>query len=746
VVGFLGCLVSLTGWVKGITNLISWGWMGLGMGLMLAQPRLKTLAGTYLKPVGDNIPASPPIVFPHLEQSPEKPFYYAKTLRLIQKAEAEEDLRTLDSLLSWYIRQFHVANFRDTLSLNLLWRWAQIREAMGDTTLSLYLYELCLKNMHQAPSEIRLRYRRLQERWRSEWVPLEYYKKIVRLRQKIDTLAPPKGVLLSLGPHINSPYPDYAPYMHPSGQVLIFTSRREQILTALDPDQLRNEDLYYAQRDFVRGGFRPAEKFRDVINSPYNEGSACLNSDGTMLIFARCDAPEGYGSCDLYVSYYEEGRWQPPTNLGPEVNSPAWDSHPFLAGDTLLFFASNRNSGFGQSDIYVCRRLPDGRWSKPQNLGPTINTAGDEVTPYFYEPYQVLYFSSTGHPFSYGGYDIYKSRWLDTYWESPRNLGPLVNTDGDEYYFTIDGRGNKIYYARASRKEPRNFDLYSFELPMEARPDAYTRLSGYLIDSASGRPLTGIVIAIDLSEGTEITPLIANRFGYFEFQLIQNRQYQLMVLDTHLIRIPDTLTVLDDSTYGVFLSTAELGRPYVFETIQFETNSADISPEAYPSLDYIAGFLLKYPFVRLRVEGHTDATGDPAHNKTLSQRRAENIRQYLLKMTQLPPDQIVAVGYGSERPLLPNTTEENRSRNRRVEFVIEIPPEKLLLMKLDYLYGEDWDLDLPIPAVEEEVSVEIDPEFQLPEIELPELDAEFETPVTQGEYDPPLIEELDSDD
>jgi len=722
-----------------------WLYSSLGLiGIVIGQPRLRTLTGTYLRPVGTDFPPPPPLSFPGLWEPSEKPFVHAKALKSIQRAETREDLPTLDSLLGWYIRQFRVANFTDTFSLNLLWRWAQVREALGDTTLSLYLYELCLKNMHQAPSEVRLAYRRLRERWRSEWVPFEYYKKIVRLRQKVDTLAPPKGVLLSLGPHINSPYPDYAPYMHPSGQVLLFTSRREQILTALDPDQLRNEDLYFAQQDFVRGGFRPAEKFRDVINSPYNEGSACLNSDGTLLIFARCDAPDGLGSCDLYISHYQEGRWQPPKNLGAEINSPQWDSHPFLVGDSVLFFASNRRGGFGQSDIYMARRLPDGRWAKPENLGPLINTCGDEVTPYYYEQFRTLYFSSTGYPLSYGGYDIYKSRQMDTYWETPRNLGPLVNTDGDEYYFTIDGRGNKIYYARASRRAPRNFDLYSFELPMEARPDAFTRLSGYLVDSASGRPLTGIVIAVDLTEGTEITPVIANRFGYFEFQLIQNRQYQLMVLDTHLVRIPDTLTVLDDSTYGIFLSTAELQRPFVFDNIEFPTNSSEITPEAYSQLDYIAGFLMKYPYVRLRVEGHTDASGDPVHNKKLSQTRAENIRRYLLQVTGLPPDQIVAVGHGSERPLLPNTTDANRARNRRVEFLIEVSPEKLLLMKLDYLYGEDWDVDLPLLPDQEHF--EVDPEFQMPEIELPDLDNEFEAPITQDAFDPPLVEDIEDDD
>lgn len=711
---------------------------------MWGQPRLRPIAGTFLKPTEGEVILPPPVEFPRLFHTQKAP-RTRKFLRALKQAEADEDIPRIDSLLKAYVTQFSVYDFRDTTSLHLLWRWAQVREYLGDTLTSSYLYGLCLRNMHTAPSEIRVAYQRLRERWRSEWVPLEYYKKIVRLRQKIDTLAPPKGVLLSLGPHINSPHPDYAPYMHPSGQVLIFTSRRENVLTAADPDQLRNEDLYFSQRDIVRGGFRPAEKFRDVINSPYNEGSACLNSDGTLLIFARCDAPDGYGSCDLYESRYENGRWQPPRNLGPKINSPYWDSHPFLAGDTLLFFASNRPNGFGQSDIYVSRLEPDGTWSTPQNLGPLINTCGDEVTPYFYDAYQTLYFSSTGQPMGYGGYDIYKSRWQGSFWEEPRNLGPLVNTDGDEYYFTIDGRGNKIYYARATKKDRRNFDLYSFELPMEARPDAITKLSGYLIDSVTKQPLIGIVIAIDLTEGTEITPVFSNKYGYFEFMLVQNRQYQLMVLDTHLIRIPDTVTLIDDQVYSLFLTTAELQRPYVLENLEFPTNSAEITPEAYGRLDYIAGFLLKYPFVKLYVEGHTDGIGDPAYNRKLSQQRAENIRQYLLQATGLPPDQIIAKGYGSDRPLLPNTTEENRARNRRVEFILEIPPEKLMLMRMDYLFGEEWELAIPEPLEEGSEEHLIDPEFIFREIEAPDLGDEFEAPISR-DFDPPMLPQEQEED
>lgn len=715
-----------------------WVYVGLLVALGWGQPRLKVLTGTYLRPTEGEVILPPPVEFPYLFAERQKP-PPRRFFRSLARAEAVEDIHALDSLLRWYVTRFTVQDFGDTIAQQYLWRWAQVREYLGDTLTSSYLYGLCLRNMRNAPSEIQVAYRRLRERWRSEWVPLEYYKKIVRLRQRIDTLAPPKGVLLTLGPHINSPYPDYAPYMHPSGQVLIFTSRRENVLTAIDPDRLRNEDLYFSQRDIARGGFRPAERFRDVINSPYNEGSACLNSDGTLLIFVRCDAPDGFGSCDLYESRYEDGRWQSPRNLGPILNSPAWDSHPFLVGDTLLFFASNRPGGFGQSDIYVSRLLPDNKWSRPQNLGPLINTRGDEVTPYYYEPYQTLYFSSTGQPVSYGGYDIYKSRWLGSFWEEPRNLGPLVNTDGDEYYFTIDARGGKIYYARATKKDRRNFDLYSFELPMEARPDAVTKLAGYLIDSLSGQPLVGIVIAIDLTEGTEITPVFANKYGYFEFMLVQNRQYQLMILDTHLIRIPDTVALIDDQNYSLFLTTADLQRPYVLENLEFPTNSAEIPVEAYARLDYIANFLSRYPFVKLRIEGHTDAVGDSAYNRKLSRQRAENIRRYLLQATGLPPDQITAEGYGPDRPLFPNTTEENRARNRRVEFILEIPPEKLMLMRLDYLFGDEWEAVLPeIPLSEPEEDLGVDPEFIFREVELPDISDEFEAPITR-EFDTPLL-------
>src|SRR5690606_38968421 len=121
--------------------------------------------------------------------------------------------------------------------------------------------------------------------------------------------------------------------------------------------------------------------------------------DGEWLIFTGCNFPESYGSCDLYISYLTPEGWSRPENLGPLINTDAWESAPSLSPDKQeLYFASNRPGGMGNSDIYVSRRLPDGNWDTPRNLGPAINTPGNESAPFVHADHQTLYFTSDGHP------------------------------------------------------------------------------------------------------------------------------------------------------------------------------------------------------------------------------------------------------------------------------------------------------------------------------------------------------------
>jgi Tol biopolymer transport system component len=169
-----------------------------------------------------------------------------------------------------------------------------------------------------------------------------------------------------------------------------------------------NEDFFESMKTDDHWG--KATVLTGNINTNLNEGAQNISQDGQWLIFTGCNFPEGYGSCDLYISYLTGDGWSTPENLGNRINTEFWESAPSLSPDKRdLYFASRRTDGYGGSDIYVCHRLPSGRWSDPENLGPTINTAGDEGTPFIHADNQTLYFTSNGHP-GYGGDDLFLSR------------------------------------------------------------------------------------------------------------------------------------------------------------------------------------------------------------------------------------------------------------------------------------------------------------------------------------------------
>ena len=221
--------------------------------------------------------------------------------------------------------------------------------------------------------------------------------------------------------------------------------------------------------------------------------------------------------------------WVNIKNLGPNINSSGWDSHPSLThkGDTL-YFASNRVGSFGLSDIYFALKDKKGNWGKAQNAGPIINTVNSEVSPFYHHKFNVLYFSSNGHPLNFGDFDIYKSNRQNNVWTEPKNIGPLVNGAGSEYYFTIDSQSKDLYYARSEEEDKKNLDLFSFVVPMEAQPEATAQLKGSLKNS-SGRPMIGIVSVIDLDQGVEVSPKFLREDGTFDFRLINRRNYLLII-------------------------------------------------------------------------------------------------------------------------------------------------------------------------------------------------------------------------
>jgi hypothetical protein len=613
--------------------------------------------------------------------------------RLEKQGDEIEDLHDLDETLGKYISQFGIDNFRRDAAL--IWLAARTKQLLNDTAAAIYYYELAKVHNYGLPVP-KMTYDSLLAPTQSEWLPIDQYFELLEVRRKIDPLIPPKKVLESMGKDINSDDADYAPYMHPSDSILIFTSRRDTLEIRsedyVDPFATQNEDLYYAVKDFITGEWQEAERLTDDINSMLNEGSACLSPDGKTLYFVRCNAKQAYGDCDLYSAQFDGEHWSEIKNLGKNVNSIYWDSQPTITADgRTLFFSSNRKGGFGGTDIYFTTIGADGKWSKVRNLGPLINSPRDEVTPYFHKINETLYFSSNGQLKNFGGFDIFKSRWLYDGWAPPQNIGPLVNTRGNEYYFSISGKGTTIFYANSRDHDKdhirQDFDLWSFPMPMEARPDAVAQFKGYLIDSITGNPLVGKVMIIDLENEVEVMPKEINERGYFEFDLINNNRYRIFVLGDNFLTIKKDFDMTSDTTFTFFTESFEAGTPIVFEALEFESNSTRLRAHVRPKLDYIARFLNNYPMFKLVVEGHTDSDGRATSNLKLSEERAERIATYIIARGELDPKRVSSKGYGMSRPLVPNDSEENKRINRRVEFRLE--------------WDEDYEGDLWLPTEDE---------------------------------------------
>lgn len=562
-----------------------------------------------------------------------------------------------------YVRNFGVENFRKTSGL--IWDLARYSKVYGQPGEALQLYKLAIKHYTEGMDTTLLfkEYDSLERDKARYYVPIEYYRKLVDARKDVDTMIAPRPNVMNMGLDVNSDKEDYGPTIGNVDDLLLFTSKRT-IKNTIPPTY--DEDIFYSVKQY--DVWQPAVPFRK-INTSNNEGSACLSLDGKTLIFSRCNAPGSIGNCDLYsATLQQDSTWGNIQNMGKAINTVGWESHPSLThtGDTL-FFASNRVGGFGLSDIYYSIKNKNGQWGNAINAGPVINTRNSEVSPFFHHKNNVLYFSSDGHTINFGRFDIYKSDLTNGIWGEPRNTGPLVNGKADEYYFTIDSESINLYFARSSEREPNNLDLHSFPVPMEAQPGALAKIFGSL-KNREGKPIHGIVSVIDLEHGVEIAPKYTREDGSFDFDLIDHRNYLLIVQGDEFFRMEDVFFLEGEAEFN---KVAEpIDRKIAFKSIEFESGQADILDTMKMDLAKVGNFMLDNPDMKLNISGHTDSNGEPQFNLELSQKRADAIKEYLVVHFNLDEFRISSVGYGSRRPIVKELTDNDRQINRRVEFEI----------------------------------------------------------------------------
>jgi outer membrane protein OmpA-like peptidoglycan-associated protein len=474
---------------------------------------------------------------------------------------------------------------------------------------------------------------------------------------------------VNLGPKINSVQEEYFPGLTVDESQLFFTRRdgRRDI-------RIQNEDLFVSKR--YEDEWLIARNLGGPINTPENEGAFTTSADGRYLFFTSCRRPNGIGSCDLWISVLKEGRWTEPFNIGEPVNSPSWETQPSLSADgKTLFFVSSRPGGEGGSDIYYSRFNGKKGWTEPINLGPTINTSDDEQFPFIHPDGKTLYFSSEGHP-GFGGSDLFISRLQDDgSWSEPVNLGNPINTSKDEWNLIVDRTGKMAFFSSNGIEGGYGgMDIYRFELPKEVTAEEVTYVKATILDEETKEPISANAELVDLVDPTQRTEAVSLKSnGTFIITLKGGRQYAMNVsADGYLFHTEHfTLPKGPLKTYEitVLMKKPKAGESIVLRNIFFETDSYDLKAESNVELDKLIRYLEQNPELRIEIGGHTDNVGTSSYNLTLSQNRADAVKQYLID-NGIDTGRLVSKGYGDTQPIDDNQTEEGRANNRRTEIKV----------------------------------------------------------------------------
>lgn len=473
---------------------------------------------------------------------------------------------------------------------------------------------------------------------------------------------------VNMGDAVNTPDYEYFPSITADDQTLLFT---RNIRSGKDGQ----EDFFSSSR--TKEGWSLAMGLN--INTPDNEGAPSLSADGQVLVFAACGKPNGMGSCDLYFSRKSGNTWSKPQNLGPPVNSAHWETQPSFSSDgKTLYFVRGSVKGhvIQPADIYMTQINDDGTWSVPVRLSNKINTDGNESSVFIHPDNQTLYFSSNGHV-GMGGFDIYLSRKQPNgEWGEAINLGYPINTHNDENSLLVGPDGNVAYFASDREGGYGGLDMYSFELDKSLKPEKITYFKGKVYDAKTKKALGARFQLLDLQSGTTVVESYSNPGnGEFILTLPVNKNYALNVSREGYAFYSENFELknIADATrpylMDVPLQPLDTGIVIELKNIFFETAKFDLKEESKAELQKLVSFLDLNKTIKVELGGHTDNVGNEKANQVLSNNRAKAVYDHLIG-AGIPKERLSFRGYGDRKPKVPNDTPENRAKNRRTEMKI----------------------------------------------------------------------------
>lgn len=507
------------------------------------------------------------------------------------------------------------------------------------------------------------------------------------IQKIIDLLAAKDEALIirNMGDSINTRGSEWDPNPTPDGRYLYFSADHRRGGYGLT-------DIWYSE--FIDGRWSAAKNLGPGINGDKRETIDNVSADGTMLLLSGNFAST-FGEFDIYFAHKGPTGWETLEHPPMPINSAYVDESANLTADgTALLFTSDRpgavgkfrrygqlyaGSQHGNMDLYVSLRQDDGSWGEPINLGSTVNTPRAERSAFLHPDGKTLYFSSEGHP-GLGRMDIFKSTRLSdtswTEWSEPINLGKYINSARDDWGYKVGISGDSAFFARENDIGGKGgWDLYTANVPEKIRPNQVATVKGKTL-ADNGEILSAEIIWENLETGEEIGRLrsdptdgnyfialpLGKNYGYYA----ELDGYYPAASSIDLREVKSEKTITEDIVLTSVGSMMSGEKSLEINNIFFDFDKATLRKESYPELDRLIQFLKRYDDLVIQIIGHTDEVGDEAYNLKLSENRAEAVKSYLAS-GGIKRERLKAIGFGATQPIVPNTTEENRARNRRVE-------------------------------------------------------------------------------
>lgn len=499
------------------------------------------------------------------------------------------------------------------------------------------------------------------------------------IEDKIKLDSDPNAYLVkeNLGTGINSKFNEICPVVSPDGKRLYFTRWKH-------PDNLgsmKNQDIWVAQLN-DKNKWDKATLFPAPINNDENNAVCGISPNGKTMLLNNVYGKDGQMEKGVSLSFLlRTGEWSfpKPIRIQNFKNKSEYSEYTLAPNGKVLLMTTEMKDSYGGKDIYVSFLKSDDTWSEPKNIGPIVNTGEPESTPFIAPDGITMYFSTSGHV-GYGSNDIFLTRRLDETWlnwSEPENVGPIVNTNQWDGYFTVSAQGDYAYFSSVENSMGAE-DIYRIKIPEKVRPQTLVQLSGKVINQSTKQALAAkIVIRSRISSDTlqiDYDPYL----GDYSFMWPAKKPFTMEIKSKGFISKRENFDFRDqkkfiESVQMFGLIPIELNKQFNVANLNFAQSKSEIAKEAFPALDEIVNILLANDELSLLIEGHTDNQGDWDANLSLSQERVNQVKLYLVDKG-VGNDRIQTKAWGGTKPLSTSNLEEKRRLNRRVEFSFFVKP------------------------------------------------------------------------